>query len=161
MHEAFMLKKLLGDLIYPSQLKEPSWETCQILHFPRKSSPRKFLHFLLNAGARDTSKIQGGISYQVPPIIWTEVFYRIFFVVVVGSSVLGKLHFHPPPFGEASRERYLFKILSFLIKESFIFWLVETSIPRIHMHFYFSAASSWFCEWVIFSELPCFSSFPV
>lgn len=65
----------------------------------------------------------------------------------------------PLTFEEAAGEKDLLKILHLPPEDSFLLWLVEISIPRIHTCFSPMQLPLGFV--IIFSELPCFSSFPV
>lgn len=96
------------------------------------------MHFLLNVAARDTSRIWGagrwggGGSYQVLPKIWTEESHL---KLCCWTQHARSTEIPPPTFGEAAGEKNLLKILSLPPEDSFLLWLVEISIPRIHTRF--------------------------
>lgn len=67
---------------YLPQLKEPVWEASQILHFPRKWSPRN-VAFPFECWWQRYIRDTRGKPYQVLPIIWTEGSYLMFFLLLL------------------------------------------------------------------------------
>lgn len=75
----------------------------------------------------------GGVGNQVLPKIWTEESHLR---LCCWTQHARSTEIPPPTFGEAAGEKNLLKILQSLpTEDSFLLWLVEISIPRIHTYF--------------------------